>query len=296
MARFGQAARGTADEITIAIDLEPLMIALGAAQALAHMTDDKVYIDALLDTAFEEVEQEFNREADAYAKTGAISHMYEWGTVGINPAKTNMRLQPSNPAAKLWSHYTIGSGMDRTIGFIYRPSVANVPKPTTGKTGMSQNVIESMRDYQFTWKAKVMEEGEQVLIRPKRRFLLIPRNEETQGWYGWRTNDINRGYMLVNHNIATYPGRRRYAGNFTSFWYSFWEDRAGEMLDKSVAAMIESDYYPEIVMPRSPSKMRPVGTFLVKAEVEKNKKAVQKRANAKARLRRARLKKKAKVI
>ena len=295
MAKLNQAARSSADVIDISIDLEPLIMALGAAQALAHMTDDKVYIDALLDVAFEEADKEFNREADAYARTGAIAHMYEWGTVGVNPARSNMRLQPSNPASRLWTNYTIGSGMDRTIGFVYRPSVANVPKPTTGKTGMSQNVIESMRDYRFTWKAKVMEEGERVTIRPKRRFLLIPRTEETQGWSGWRTNDINRGYMLVNHAISTYPGSRRYSGNFTQFWYSFWEERAGEMLDKSVATMIEKDYYPEIVMPRSPSKMRPVGSFSVKAEVEKNKKAVQKRANAKARLRRARLKKKAKI-
>lgn len=294
MAKFNQIARSSADVIDIAVDLEPLMIALGAAQALAHMTDDKVYIDALLDVAFDEADNEFSREADAYAKTGAIAHMYEWGTVGVNPSRTNMRLQPSNPAAKLWSNYAVGSGLDRTVGFVYRPSVANVPKPTSGKTGMSQNVIESMRDYQFTWKARVMEEGEMVTIKPKRKFLLIPAYPENVNEY-WRTNDINRGYRLVDHAISTFPGSTRYAGAFTEFWYNFWEDRAGEIMDESLAAMIEEDYFPEILRPRSPGKMRPASSFVVKAEVEKNKKATQKRANAKARLRRARIKKKAKI-
>lgn len=284
-----QGRKAGMDEIEIYAFLDPLFIALGATQALARSMDDKHYIDALLDVAFEEADEKFLMQADALALAGSFPHMYEWGTIGVNPSKTNVRMRVNNPNARLWHTYNIGSGMDRTVGFVYRPSVANVPKPTTSKTGMSKDVIESMRDYQFTWKAEVIEEDQRVTIKPKRRFLLIPnwnKQNTVGGKNGWRTNDVNRGYILLRNPVTASPGRSSY-GVFTETWTNFWMgEEAGQIIDDSLKEQVEKDFFPEVYSPRKSGTMRPIGTFNVRTEIEKNAQAVRKRTNAKARLRR----------
>jgi hypothetical protein len=282
-------AKKSANQIDFKLDLQPLTMALGAANALARVQDDKFYIDALMDAAFEELDDEFNERTAAGAVAGSgLTHMYEWGTIGVNPGKTNIRLNPNNPAARLWQTFTVGSGMDRQIGFIFRPSVANVPKPTAGKTGMSTDVIESMRDYQFTWKAQVIEEGQTITISPKRRFLLIPAYKENRWWMDpW---DIRRGYALLTRPVTFQAGKGGSAGHFTEWWFTFWAEEAPPYFAQRIEDWIEEDYFPTMATPRKKGTMRPVGTYSVKKEMEKSEAAVKKRAAAKARLRRARAK------
>lgn len=280
-------ARKSGNTIEFRLDLEPLTMALGAANALARVQDDKFYIDALMDVAFEEFDNEFNERTAAFAATGSpLSHMYEWGTIGINPGRSNVRMSPDNPAARLWQTYTTGAGMDRVVGFIYRPSVANVPKPTAGKTGMSTDVIESMRDFQFTWKAEVFEEGQQITIAPKRRFLLIPAYQQNRWWMEpW---EINRGYALLTKPVTFKAGGGTGAGVFTEWWFAFWAEESPYYFAERIEQFIEEDFFPAMAKPRQRGTMRPVGTYVVKEELEKAEAATRKRVNAKARLRRQR--------
>lgn len=287
------------DTIEIGIDLTPILYPIAGAQALNRGLKHDTYIDALMDTAFEKADAMFDQEADAMALTGAISHMYEWGTVGVNTGKTNMRMRTSNPNSRLWTNYSWGTGLDRSISFVYRPSLANVPKPSASQTGMDASVIEALRPQQFTWKAKILEEGQTVTISPKEaEYLLIPATQANRANanFTWRTNDIARGYLLTRGPLVTDHSKGRYYGNFEKLWYSFWLDRAPDIIEADVNKMIEDDYFPSIFQKVPPLKMRPAKAWNVRAEVEERAQSVHKRALAKRRLKaRAARKKKRKM-
>lgn len=270
--------------ITYEIGIDELIAALAAGHAISHSLEDRSYIDAVVDEAFKVADAEFNTEAVAMGQAGTIKHMFEWGTVGVNRGRTNVRPNPNSPAARLWTNFTEGQGLDRTIWFAYRPSVAFVPKPTTAETGMSSEVINKMRDHVFRWKAEVMEEGHDVMISPRKaKFLLIPAYEENRPYM--RPNDIKRGYMLTKGPIVANPGAAKQAGNFTAFWMDFWNGRGADILEESVNQQIMTDFEPEFVKPRTSKSLRAVGTFDVKTLVEKKSKQVQSKVKRKAKTR-----------
>jgi hypothetical protein len=270
--------------IVFEISIDEVAEAIGAGLALSHAPNDMVYIDSVVDEAFARADAEFNVQAAALGETGAISHMYEWGTVGINRGRSNMRPNPMSESARLWHNFSEGAGLDRSIFFTYRPSVAFVPKPTAGETGMSSATINKMRDAVFRWKAEVMEEGEEVTISPRRKFLLIPAYEENREYM--RPHDIKRGYTLTQHPVTLNPGINHYSGNFTKFWTEFWESEGNDILYTQVNNMLLEDFTPPIVKPRTDNTFRPVGTFTAKQLVALNQKKVAKQAVAKAKKRR----------
>jgi hypothetical protein len=201
---------------------------------------------------------------------------------------------PSNPNAKLWSNYSVGSGLDRTIAFVYRPSVATVPKPTSAETGMSQDVIASLRPQYFTWKAEVMEESRAVTISPvEAKYLLLPATKENRERFdGWRPNDLKRGYMLTNKTITSRPGYKTYYGNFTAFWDGFWLGEGAEIINKEIDTMIRADYFPEISKVRASGKMIPAKAWNVRGKIEENANATKRRVTAKRKMKAAAAKKK----
>lgn len=268
------------------VNLDSLIQTLGAGEAMTEMIKkDKRYLDAILDESFEKADHKFNVEAAAYGTTGAISHMYEWGTVGINKGRSNMRLNPMNPGARLWHTFNQGAGLNRTLWFAYRPSLSNVPKPTVAATGMSSEVIKKMRDHVFKWKAEVMEEAHDVTIAPRKaKFLLIPAYEENRPYM--RPHDIKRGYSLTKGPINANPGYAKKAGNFTKFWLTFWEGQAAILFDADLKKQIESDFTPELTKPRTASTVRPVGTMMIRNDIKAASKKTKKRVQSKAQLRR----------
>jgi hypothetical protein len=232
---------------------------------------------------------------------GGIGHMYEWGTIGVNKGRSNMRIHPQNPKSKLWTNVATGTGLNRNIVWVYRPSVATVPKPTVGETGMAPDVIASMRSHHFTWKAQVIEEGHTVTIKPDDAdFLLIPATrtniEKYPKWF--KQNDINRGYTLTTKTITSQPGGEEdpeegepgQMGTFTAIWDDFWVNRSGEMMESDMAQMVESDYFPEIFNQRAPGMMIPARQWQLRTKIKENEKAVQKRVDAKAKMRAQRIK------
>lgn len=272
------------DGVTFSIGIDEVMDALAAGFAITESMKDPRYLDSIVDEAFEKADNEFNVEAAAMGQTGAISHMYEWGTQGINRGRSNARMNPMNPAARLWTNFTEGAGLDRTLWFAYRPSVTNVPKPTTAETGMSGEVIKKMRDHVFTWKAEVMEEGQDVTIAPRKaKFLLIPAYKENRPYM--RPNDIKRGYQLLQNPVTVTPGASYFYGSFTAFWTEYWHNRGADILDETVSAQVLADYEPEFRKPRASNTLRPVGAYSVRTEIAARSKKIQKKVTMKAKAR-----------
>ncbi len=286
-ARASQAQKKFNDSgLTFAIDMEEILEVLATGDALEKSLKDKKYQDSLIDAAFEKTDERFNVEAAAMGSAGTISHMFEWGTLGINRGRSNMRPNPLSASARLWHTFTEGSGFNRTLWYAYRPSLANVPKPTSRDTGMSSETIAKMKDHVFKWKAEVMEEGQQVTIKRKAntKFLLIPATESNRLWM--RPNDVKRGYTLSQGPITVRPGYNKFAGSFTKFFLTWWEIEGYAQLQENVDRMIASDYEPEFVKPRSSRSIRPVGSFDIRADIAKKSKKVQTRVASKAAARR----------
>jgi hypothetical protein len=273
--------------VDFAISIDGLIDAIAAGHAVTESMTDSKYLDALVDVAFEVADDEFNLEAEAYAKsTGKISHMYEWGTNGINKGRTNVRMPASNPNARLWHNFTVGTGLDRTLTFAFRPSLANVPKPTQQDTGMSQEVINKLRDHTFKWKAEVLEDGQEVTIAPKRvKFILIPAYKDERYWM--RPSDVKRGYALFKYPIRSTPGEGKYYGAFEAFWYAYWLDHGDALIESGVTEMVIEDYQPEFRPKRTVKTLRPVGTISVRTEVAKKSTKIQAKVTKKARARKA---------
>lgn len=271
--------------VSFYIAIDGVIEAIAAGFAVTDSMKDPRYTDAIVDEAFERADQVFNVGAEALGKTGAIAHMYEWGTLGINKGRTNVRLQPSSPAARLWHNYTEGHGLERTLWLAYRPSVANIPKPTVGASGMSVEDISRLKDHVFRWKAEVMEEGQEVTIARKSRtkWLLIPAYEQNRQFM--RKNDIKRGYMLTKGPLTVTPGRK-VQGNFREFWTGFWNEQGAEIVEEYIQDQILLDYEPEFRRARTTKTLRPVGTMTITSDIMKEKKKTQARVIKKARARR----------
>lgn len=281
--------RSSNDVIDFTIGIDPVMDAIAAGAAMADLLmrrgANARYIDTVVDIAFETAEDAFNTETAALAlSSGSFDHMYEWGTIGINKGRTNVRQPHTAPTARLWHHFSEGNGLNRTLAYVYKPSVANVPKPTKAATGMDTDVINSMRDHVFRWKAKVIEEASLVTIRPtEAEFLLIPAYEQNRPYM--RPHDIKRGYMLTKGPIQANPGNS--TESFAAWWLNFWTGQGDEIVESSVQTQILSDLEPEL-RPKRSSKMIPIRTFNPNKEIAVKQKAVEKRLEAKARLRAAR--------
>lgn len=257
--------------MTLMADFSGVIEALAAGRALTGSIKDTRYLDMVVDVAFGIANDEFNREAAAYAAAGGgIKHMFEWGTIGINPGKTNRRPNPLSESARLWETFAKGHGLDRYMTFVFKPSVAYVPLPTAGDTGMDPKIINIMRRHVFKWKAEVLETGAPVNIKPKRaKFLLIPAYPNNRPFM--RPNDVKRGYMLLQRDIQGQPGRN-VAGNFEKYWFQFWEGRGGEILDKSIESQYLDDYMTNFLVKVSKP---PTVVYKTSIQGQVNKRALQ---------------------
>lgn len=286
MARVSRANKSFHDSgVSFSINMDSVIESMAGLDALIQSTKGRAYLDAIVDEAFEEADSNFNTAAEAYAKaTGHISHMYEWGTIGINKGRTNSRLPASNPNARLWHTFTEGAGLNRTVWFAFKPSVAFSPKPTKQDTNMDPDIIAKMRDHVFRWKARVMETGEAVTINPKRaKFLLLPVYKKDRARV--RPNDAKRGYTLSAGPIVAHPGYYTYGGEFFAFWNAFWQGEGIDMVDRRMLEVTMKDFSGPIGNPRTSASVRPIGTFLPTQEIKKKSKKIQAEALRKARSR-----------
>lgn len=260
--------------------------ALGAAWGAFDALDNKQYQNDLIRTAFEEANDIFNTEAAAFAAAGGnIKHMFEWGTIGINRGRTNMRPQPLSERARLWKPVIEGNGLTQQFDFTFKPSIAFVPKPTAGKTGMSLDVIEQLRDHVFWNKAMVMESGMEVTIRLKdAEFLLFPFYKGNIPPHA-RSNDIARGYTLHPGPVTMRPGANT-AGRFNNYWVQFWNHQGNDILNESIQRQIDEDFTAQITMGHRNQTVRPVVPGSVTAAINAERKRVARNARKRAAYRR----------
>jgi hypothetical protein len=223
--------------INLTANLGPVVNGLSAADAYLSLDKNFPYWNAVINYAFRQADNQFNKVAAASGASGAIKHMFEWGTLGINRGATNMRPGPLEERARLWEDYIIDKGPQGgvKVDFEYKPSVADVPIPTV----VPMEIRQLMRKHQFKWKAEVLEEGRPVHItRQDAEFLLIPYKA---GMTGFRPYDIKRGYTLTRHAIDTVPGKD-IEGRFPALWTRFWSNTAPDILEASLDEQITSDF------------------------------------------------------
>lgn len=209
--------------------------------AIADMGKDQEYQDALYDHAYAEADADFNRQAAALGATGSISHMFEWGTLGINRGRSNMRPNPLSERARLWKTVNMGRGLNRTVGFTFKPSLALVPKPTVKMTGADSETLSRLKDHTFWNKAAIMESGQEVTVarkgETKALFIPLMRNRT----YGWATErEKEQGFAFRPGPMTIVPGKN-VRGNFTKFFVTYWNTRGPQIIDKDISASIEYD-------------------------------------------------------
>lgn len=265
--------------IELTADFSSVVNGLAAGDAYASLDTNVAYWKAIVDYAFAVADDEFHRAAAAYAQTGQIKHMFEWGTLGVNRNATNVRPTPMEERARLWKDYIVNKGPKGgvSVGFEYKPSIADVPISTV----IPIDIRALMRKHQFKWKARVMEEGTPVHIERKdAEFLLIPYSP---GMTGFRPHDIKRGYTLTRATIQATPGRKVH-GTFTTFWTRYWNSRGAEKMDESLREQIETDFLPYFAS--NVGKKRAPGSIV--QAVRTRSEELQKEVAAKAKARRTR--------
>lgn len=220
--------------IDITVDFEELYALLGAGYAISKIGSGSRYLSDLINAGYQRTEGDFNREVAAFAaSTGKLGHMFEWGTVGINKSKSNMKPDPLSERARLWTphfNYYRGTG---TLSFTYRPSVGNVPKPTKAKTGIPGDVLAKLKNHVFIHKAMVMEEGMPVTIKPKSdnktKRLFVPRI-----WKG------EKGYDMFTKNTMPKISENT-SGTFSTYFMAWWETVGNQMINEDVEKAFEQD-------------------------------------------------------
>lgn len=227
-----------AKTIDLSADWSQLAEFVGTIQGAVKVLEDNSYMDLLLTRAHAEAAIQFDGDTAAYAlATNTLGHMYEWGTVGINTARTTRRMDPLSSGAKLWKHTFTGNGANKQAGFMFQPSVVPVPAPTVETTGVPLAQLRKLTGgpYVFSGKAAIMESGISVTIRPRgNNKLFVPFGKE-----GPR-NPKYAGRTFIFHPgpIRTVPGKN-YAGNFSKFWMTWWNTEGDRMMTDSVQQSVD---------------------------------------------------------
>lgn len=203
------------NRVVMKVDMGPINDLIGTGFALDDIGRQSAYIMNLINASYYHANQEFNREVVAFAQTtDSLGHMFEWGTRGINTSRSNMRPDPFTERARLWNNHFHNGRKLSIINYTYKPSVGNVPKPTSRKTGIPGDVLKRLQYHVFWNKAMVMEEGIPVTIKPKpeneSQLLFVPNI-----WKG------EKGYSMYPRNTNPDISHTR-KGTFTAYWSRYW--------------------------------------------------------------------------
>lgn len=216
---------------------------IGALSGMNDALDSETYMDGLIRSAHGKAATAFDIAAAATAKTGNITHVYEYGVMGITRGQPRMA-DPTAPNARLYVHTLLGRGGTQDIAYTFRPATQPNPEPTPEDTGVDSEYLSRLSDrkYYFYNKALVMETGRVVHIKPKNgEFLFVP-------FYGEPSRDPtnNRGYMMWDSKrhgpLFNRPGASS-KGQFTTLWMNWWSSAGSkimfEQMDKSVSMDID---------------------------------------------------------
>lgn len=218
------------------VDFDSIAVMIGAMEAAADVANTDRYIAKLIKSAHDTVSDEFDSAFVASAMASSVfSHMFEWGTAGINNGRTTRRMSPNNKESHLWEHDLIGSGKNQSITYRFLPSKVPVPQPTTTKTGISQKYLSRLNGKHIFWnKAAIMEAGTPVHIAPKNAGkLFIP----LMGWNGpnLRPQDKARGFIMTSKGVTVTPGGE-HIGAFNAYWERFWQGQGNKDMQEHMEA------------------------------------------------------------
>jgi hypothetical protein len=221
--------------INFYIDTDAIGEIAGFVKGVEDAFTDSNYLDGLAAEAHAQASESFDRAAAATAHAGYLSHVYEYGTAGITPGPAKFG-DPTSPMARLYTHKVAGSGGDYDALFFFRPAVAANPPKTTRDTGVRSAYLKklSRRKYVFRQRARLMEYGGEVNIKPKRgKYLFVPAPNDPKGFVLWDAELHGRGInMTLGENTA---------GTFTSFWEAWWGTEGQAIIDKVVERRVSKD-------------------------------------------------------
>lgn len=273
------------------INLSEVGTLIGSIYGLEQATRTDVYIDNLLKAAHSDAASQFNKDIAAQAAaTQMFNHMYEWGTSGINKGRTTRRMNPLSPEAMLWRHKLSGRGRHKGIDWTYRASKVPVPPPTTAKTKVARKYLDRLsgRKNIFMWKAPIIENGMKVKLRPKYAnkifvpFYGQPRSPKLSNY------DRKRGFLFHKGPLTNVPGHgtiqgRDLAGNFTSFWESWWNSAGSAILEEKMHSAVNESVRETLALAGAKRGMRTRNknwTFEIKTAERATETFIQARAKA----------------
>lgn len=244
-------------------NLEAIGDMVGALSGIGSAIDEESYMAGLIKSAHGKAATAFDVAAAATAKTGHITHVYEYGVMGITRGQPRIS-DPTAPNARLYIHTLLGLGGSQDIGYTFRPARQPNPEPTPEETGVDSEYISrlSNKKYYFYNKAFVIETGRVVNIKPQHGdFLFVP-------FYGQPSRDPtnNRGYMMWDSRrkgpLYNRPGISS-KGQFQSLWMNWWGSAGSEIMfvqmEKSVTMDIDIAMA-EATKRTEAAKMKPVQT------------------------------------
>lgn len=123
------------------------------ANVLASLESNAAFKNLFKTTIFNQIEKDFGEYIDAKARISpkSLHHVYEWNKVG-------------KPQSRLFKLYMMETpGLSFKLNFEFMPSRSSVP---------SKNVKQKKR-YIFANKARVMEDGQPLIITPKNAERLV---------------------------------------------------------------------------------------------------------------------------
>jgi hypothetical protein len=263
-------------------NLDQLAEGIGSYLGLMEGLKQKDYMDDLLTETHKTVAREFNRAAMNFAMGGgAIKHMYEYGTAGINDLGPTHYASGMNPNARLWRNELVGGGGRKTIGFTFLPAKKQTPPHDFEELGIDPSkapplkVDTGQRKYYFPAKATVVESGSDVKVFAKwSKRLFIPT--KTEGLPSEYTGDPSRGYVWAKSHVFSPGEATGGTGKFTTFYSTWWSKEGAEQMGTMMMKKVETDLT-TVAQKVKPSKHpKSVASTNIKALVEKGRKKTRK--------------------
>lgn len=213
-------------------DVGSVGYALGAIDGLVTSVDTSHYINAILVETHAQLARKFDTHMRVISASNpkGFKHVFEWNMVGILKGK-------------LWRHHLRGYGRSRTATFDFAASKTPIPRPTPRSTGVSQKELDklSKRRYVFRWKARIIEFGIPVDIRPKNaKRLFVPLRGQTPQFGNAKDRERaqQRGFVFAQSVHIDRPGGDA-AGNFTTAWFGWWGSTAEQVTNSEILPRIE---------------------------------------------------------
>lgn len=233
------------NKVSVFTNWESVADMIGSLEGIRQGLDKDAYMQRLIENAHGKATSVFDVAAASAAKAGRMTHMYEFGTIGITRGPVR-HPDPTSARARLWTHQLTGAGKSMNVGFMFRPAVTRNPNHTTAHTGVPSKYLRrlSRRKYLFWNKASVVESGTPVSIKSKQPhgLLFIPFMGKPRS--GATKHDIKRGYMMYpaagQGPIEAIPGRTS-KGSFTKFWMGWWESEGQALMDISMVSEARRD-------------------------------------------------------